>query len=289
MSVSNYIINKCKYKKNEFKPVLYTFQSNETKIIIDNGEAYIDGTNYTIQMLYSGDSITVSEATSYDDRYKFEKNITLTFNDAFSYISNDAYYYILEDEEKTLWVVNPEFMVHPKYKRVMEDDNARTEITLSINSNFPLLKLTNVDKNNLSPVCKEYKFDKVEKLKLLERKYADISGSTLIAYSNQTYKDVDFLLKSCNVTDEYDGNYITTTLQFQIPLSDYKSSWQYNLLEYQDNKYVAVINDRIAIGFGDGLVPSYSINDGVVAITLKQVSSTFNASYWNKQGFFLYL
>mgnify|MGYP006874767724 CR=1 FL=1 len=94
---------------------------------------------------------------------------------------------------------------------------------------------------------------------------------------------MEFLDGTLSITEEFDGNQVNTSIQFAIQLDDYKPSWQYNLLEYQDNRYAAIITTKGAdgefiSGFEFGLVPSYSIvggdsQDDIITVTLQGTST----------------
>ena len=73
-----------------------------------------------------------------------------------------------------------------------------------------------------------------------------------------------FNKNSATYTEQFDGENVTHSLNFGIKFDDYKSSWHYNLLEFTENKYAAIIKSTcgkyILTGFHFGLQPSFTVN-----------------------------
>lgn len=276
--ITNYIPNTCKYNVNNLKKVVHIFSEASNKVYIDNGEAYVDNLNGTLQAI-TGTSISFTETTSFNDRFQFVKEVSLTV-DGYVNLSalNGKYYVVLEDEHGTYWLVNYDFPSFVTYTYTLEDGTEETVFKFSALSNFPTLKL-NISITNAIP-CKSYSLVKVDKLKMLEKRYASISESahTVYGYSNAVYKTVNFLKNSLVMTEEFDGSNVNTSIAFDVELDEYKSSWHYNLLEYQNNKYVAIVNGHLACGFEMGLVPSYNAQGNNEVGLSDKVTITLNGS-----------
>lgn len=276
--ITNYIPNTCKYNVNNLKKVVHIFSEASNKVYIDNGEAYVDNLNGTLQAITST-SISFTETTSYNDRFQFVKEVSLTV-DGYVNLSelNGKYYVVLEDEHGTYWLVNYDFPSFVTYTYTLEDGTEETVFKFSALSNFPTLKL-NISVASASP-CKSYSLVKVDKLKMLEKRYASISESahTVYGYSNAVYKTVNFLKNSLVMTEEFDGSNVNTSIVFDVEFDEYKSSWHYNLLEYQNNKYVAIVNGHLACGFEMGLVPSYNAQGNHEVGLSDKVTITLNGS-----------
>ena len=259
MSITNYTPNKCGYRIGNLKKVVYLFSSATNDVYIDNGEAYVLNENGNFQRL-SGTAISFNEVTNHDYRYKFTKTVSVTV-DGFANLSrlSGKYYVVLEDEYGLFWLVNYDFPSLVTYTYTLEDGVEETEFTFQAVSNFPTLKF-NVNMSKGADECKTYRLVKVDSLKVLDKKHATISESahTVYGYSNSVYKTVDFLKGSCSLTETFDGMKVSTSLSFGVDMDAYKSSWQYNLDEYKDNKYVAVVDNHLACGFEMGLLPSYN-------------------------------
>lgn len=282
--ITNYIPNTCKYNVNNLKKVVHIFSEASNKVYIDNGEAYVTGTVYDFQTI-SATSVSYNETTSYDDRFKFQKTVTATV-DGFVKLSalNEKYYVVLEDENGILWLVNQDFPSLVTYTYTLEDGKDDTVFTFNALSNFPTLKL-NATIGNFNE-CKSYSLVKVENLKILEKRYANIdaSSSIIYGYSNQVYKAVKFNEGSLSVEEVFDGTNVNTSIQFNINMDDYQSSWHYNVLEYPYNKYVVVI-DHLACGFEMGLVPSFNAQGSEIdgsndTVTITLVGGSQKGSEW---------
>ena len=88
-------------------------------------------------------------------------------------------------------------------------------------------------------------------------------NSNNIKYTNDGFKDVVFNKNSATFTETFDGKNVSHSLQFNIKFDDYKISWHYNLLEFMNNKYAAIIKSScdkyILTGFNFGLQPSFTV------------------------------
>lgn len=269
---------------NNLKKVVHIFSSALNKVHIDNGEAYVTSGITDFQTI-SANSVSFNETTSYNDRFKFQKTLSVTV-DGFAKLSalNEKYYVVTEDENGVFWLLNQDFPSLVTYTYTLEDGKDETVFTFNTLSNFPTLKL-NANINN-SYVCKDYSLSKVGELKVLEKRYSsiDASSSIIYGYSNQVYKTVKFNEGSLSVEEVFDGANVNTSIQFSINMDDYQSSWHYNVLEYPYNKYVAVI-DHLACGFEKGLVPSYNaqgsdINTSNDTVTISLIGSSQKGSEW---------
>lgn len=276
--ITNYTPNRCRYNIGNLKKVAYIFSSADNKVYIDNGEAYVDNLNGTLQAI-TNTSISFTETASYNDRFQFVKEVSLTV-DGYVNLSalNGKYYVVLEDEHGTYWLVNYDFPSFVTYTYTLEDGTEETVFKFSALSNFPTLKL-NISVASARP-CKSYSLVKVDKLKMLEKRYASLSESahTVYGYSNAVYKTVNFLKNSLVMTEEFDGSNVNTSIAFDVEFDEYKSSWHYNLLEYQNNKYVAIVNGHLACGFEMGLVPSYNAQGNHEVGLSDKVTITLNGS-----------
>ena len=282
--ITNYIPDMCGYGLNNLKKVVHIFSESANVIHIDNGEAYVASGITDLQTI-SATSVSFEETVSYDDRFKFQKTVTATVN-GFAKLSalGGKYYIVLEDVNGIMWLVNQDFPSLVTYTYTLQDGTDETVFTFSALSNFPTLKL-NASVNN-AYVCQNYSLVRVDELKMLEKRYANLNASSGIVYgySNQVYKTVRPYRNSIKVEETFDGTDANTTIQFSIGLDDYQSSWHYNMLEYPYNKYVAVI-DHLACGFEMGLVPSYNVQGshqigGGDTVTVTLVGGSQRGSEW---------
>lgn len=280
--ITTYTPSRCRYAIGRLKQHVYLISAASCTIHIDIDSAWVE--NLTETPLFIKGAVTLNESTSYDDRFKFTKSVSLTVQNYvnLSYLQG-KYYVILEDEGGNYWFVNPDFPCLVTYTYTLGDDVSETQFTFNSLSNFPLLRFT----CSMTDVreCEQYIINGLKRLRLTEAKNVsyDQSTSTVYLYHGKEFYDVEFLDGTLSITEEFDGNQVNTSIQFAIQLDDYKPSWQYNLLEYQDNKYAAIITTNGAdgefiSGFEFGLVPSYSIvggdsQDDIITITLQGASS----------------
>lgn len=285
--ITNYIPNTCKYSVNNLKKVVHIFSESENVIHIDNGEAYVSSGITDFQTIYAT-SVDFAESTSYDDRFKFEKQITVTVDGFLKLDSlNEKYYLVLEDENHTMWLVNADFPSFVTYTYTLSEGVDETIFTFNVLSNFPTLKLN--AKINNSYECKDYSLANVKELKMNLKENCTIDHVNHIIYdsSNTPYYIVKFNEGTLKMEESYDGFNVTTTIQFNINFDNYKASWHYNLLEYQDNKYVAV-TDHLACGFDMGLIPSYNVQGSSQKgqgdiVTIRLVGTSQRGSEWAEE------
>ena len=277
--------NGCKYNYNKLKDVLYLVSAEHVKDVqIDNGEAYISGLT-ELPLRINGFNIQFNEETSLDERYKFQKTITLSMNGYVNYrIFGGRYYAILEAEDGTYFMVNVDFPSRITHTFHLSKDVNQTDFTFSSLSNFPTLKL-NAEFEAVSPVCLGFRVNGIKSLQLIEKEKARLDTENRTVISTEPFKDIEFLGDSCSFEEIYDGFKVTDTIEFNILLDNYKPSWQYNLLEFLENKYSAIIvpkgnDNKFYPGFNFGLEPSYTIQTAsqrgqsdIITVVLREASA----------------
>lgn len=286
MSVTDYIPNTengCGYRNSELKNVLYLVSEQHLKdVVIDNGEAYIEGLTEAPTRL-DGWDVSFEENSSLDERFKFTKTAKIKVNGkrSLGYLGW-KYYVIIETKDGTLWMMNPDFMAKATYTYNLTDNRNDTEFTLSTVGNIPCLKLaTDIDRGEEE--CKNYSNDGIKSFKMIEDKYTAIDSENGIVYTyGKEYSKVEFLKNSFSQTETYDGSRITNTISFSINFDSYKHSWHYNLLEFINNEYAAISETKsgysIFSGFNFGLQPQFSSEikgkgeGDTITITLTEVS-----------------
>lgn len=248
-------------------------------------ELHIDYENLSLDEIISNDilkingtSVTLQENTSIDERYAFAKTLTISIDGYYS-IENigNRYYFVVEDYHNNQYLVNFDLPSLITYQYDVDNSVNQTTYTFQILSNFPLVRLI----NNISATSEQrhcrYWYGNAHKIKMIEKNYVVINKETkeIIIANNETFKEIEPL--TFNLSENYNGNDFTTTVSFTIPLSEYKSYWQYSLLEFTLNRYSMIIEpfvgeNDIYIGFGEfGLAPNYTIStdgDNIVTITL---------------------
>lgn len=261
--VSNYIDNNCKYNLNKLVNVVYLISEYAIKDIrIDNGDAYIASITPTpLELKCYGIKLTENE--SFDERYKFTHTLTFSVRGYANHNNfQDNYYVIVKDEEGTFWLVNPLFPCKVTYTYNLGYNQDHTDFTMSTVSNHPILEVRNFSVAEAYE-CDGYWLGGIDKLWLNEKKYTKHVGNN-VKYTNDGFKEVDFRKVSGLLTETYDGEKLSHSINFNIGFDNYKSSWHYNLLEFIDNTYASVIktknNEYTLCGFSYGMQPSYTIN-----------------------------
>lgn len=260
MSVSNYIQG-CKYLLEELDDVVFLFSESHRKYIhIDGGEAYIDSLT-TQPLALEAHNVSVTEEDALDERYRFTHSVSFIIH-GYADIGtlSDRYFVVLKSKTGNFYMLNPEFPCSVTYTYTLDSDGSETDFNLSTASNHPILPLHWTGEH--SKACRYFN-DSFDGLLLNEKDYTARNG-THISYSNDGFKKVVFLSGTGSYTEQFDGANLTSTLDFAISLDDYKRSWHYNLLEFLDNRYSAVIQTKnghaIMGGFDFGFQPSFALN-----------------------------
>lgn len=284
MSVTNYTIEKCKYIRSKLKDVLYLVSEEHIKNIhIDGDEVYIDGLT-ELPLRINGFNILLNEETSLDERYKFQKTLTLSMNGYVNYkIFGGRYYAIVEDIEGVFYMINVDFPSRITHTFNLSKDTNQTDFTFASLSNFPTMKL-NAEFEAVEPVCLGLRVNGIEKLELLEREKAVLDTENKKVISTEDFKVVEFLGNSCTFQEVYDGFKVTDTITFELPLNN-KLQWGWHLLEFLDNRYASIItpkggDNKYYPGFNFGLQPNYTIQTAsqngqsdIITVTLVEMSS----------------
>lgn len=261
MSVSTYKNNECRYNIDKLEKVVYLINEDDFRNIrIDNGEAYVDSISATPLSL-AVYNISLSDTDELDERYKFTHTLAFSMNGYANYkYFQSKYYAIVKTVDGVYWLVNPMFPCKVTYTYTLDANGSHTDFTLATISNHPTLRVHGLD--HATPYECGYRHCKFDTIRLNEAKYS-LRSSNNIKYTNDGFKDVVFNKNSAVFTETFDGNNVSHSLQFNIKFDDYKSSWHYNLLEFMNNKYAAIIKSScgkyILTGFNFGLQPSFTV------------------------------
>lgn len=292
MSVTQYTIG-CGYELLKLKDTVFFLSKNSLKTItIDNGEAYATFVNQSPQPpspnRLKGFNVKLTETESLDERYRFTKQLTMSIHGHLTdsrFLMDDDYYIVVQTEDGTYYLVNVDFPSKMSFVYNLSEGQDQTDFTFVSNSNHPTLKLNwNLVTWN---TCQTYQVFGIDGLKLLEKDYTtiDVEQGVINLFDGHEFKDVDYLKNTISLQENYDGKIATTTITFEIPFNNYKPSWQYNLLEFDQNLYAAHITPKnstsgIFCGFEHGLQPSYEINGNTsngesttIKITLVEASN----------------
>ena len=290
MSVTNYTPNidrGCTYNYSKLKDVVYLVSADHVKDVhIDNGYAYIDGLS-ELPLRINGFNIQFTESESLDERYRFEKKLTLSMH---GYVNvnffDDKFYAIIETTDGTFYMINVDFPSRVTYTFNLGGDTSQTDFTFASQSNIPTLKLAS-NIGNSESICRDYNVNGIESLELIECNHVVIndSASTVDIYGvDYDFRKIEYIGKSCTLQETFDGDKVTDTIKFEIGFDSYKTSWHYNLLEFLENTYTAIIGEKgdsthqYNVGFGTCLQPSFEINSSTQQGDSDKITVTLSGS-----------
>lgn len=301
MSVNNYD-RLCNYSINELDNYIYLYQFENPILnyITDDGEnngssIELKGNGYKLYC----ESVTYNSTSSIDNRFSFENTLTVTLTESkevtnysvLKELITNNWMVVFKNKEGEAFVVNGEYPVMVSYSYVFNDEKSPNTMTVTFKAlqNIPTIKCINeiVYDNILRDKPCEYNISRIKSLKMIDVRRASVNidddSFTLIQKGGKSLKTIEFNPSSLSFTDSFDGNIFTQTLTFQIPFIKYKYYFHYNLLEYVDNRYYALMEtgneNYIFGGFRLGLFPSYTINsenDNTITITLTATHTTYS-------------
>ena len=249
----------CKFSNTALKNKLYVFSRGNVQVVID-GELSPYASATTAPTTYEVADISVSESTSLDERYQFSKKLNVVFDGYFPTLTEGGIF-VVENSDGA-WVLNPDFNATCSYLYTFKEGVDQTEYTFNAMENYPMLPIT-FPQSASRRVCRGYACPGPGQLTMGLRKECGIglNGRPIIT---QQLKRVEYNEGTLSFTERYSAATYTTTTTFTIDLDNYKSTWQYNLLEFAKNKYAISIerpkHGNILAGWqGEGNVPQYSI------------------------------
>lgn len=305
MPVNNYLRN-CSYNLNKLDNYIYLYKFNETTLdyITDENEtnataSEIKGQAYRIYC----ENVAYQSTSTVNSRFSFENTLTITLTEG----KDETYYSIIQQLITNNWmivfknvggeyfVVNAEYPVMVSYSYVFNDEKSPNNLTITFKAlqNVPTVNLKGsvTFSDTLRHIPCEYNISRIKSLKMIDRVKSeiDIDDYSLVEKGEGSLKTIEFNPSSFIFTDSYDGKEFSQTISFQIPFDAYIYYFHYNLLEYLNNRYYALIEttngNYIISGFKDGLFPSYTINqDNIITIELKLATSNYSIIAANDIG-----
>lgn len=271
MSVSKYTPHNG-YNLSKLDNVVYLLPNDSVRIKIDDGEAYvewIDGAP-VVPLMIRCFNPTLTETDELDERYAFTHTLTFSVNNyANVNLFRGRYYIVVKTIDGVYRIINPEFPSKVTYIYTLSATENKTDFTAGTISNHPVLKIRNFDdavSGESVFECKGYKVSLANNHTplLLNEKLFSLRKDNIIYYTNDGYKEIEYNKNSLTFQEQFDGNLVSHSLNFKIRFDDYKSSWHYNLLEFEKNTYTAVLrtsdNHWLVSGFEVGYRPLYTIN-----------------------------
>lgn len=289
MSVSVYKNNECKYSIDKLEKVVYLINEEALRNIhIDDGEAYITDIDQEPMSLSVYD-IELLDADELDERYKFTHTLKFSMNGYVNYRDFEGRYYaIVKTVDGEYWLVNPLFPCKVTYTYTLDSNDSHTDFTLATISNHPTLRIHGME--HATPYECGYRRCTFKSLRLNETIYSLVTSNHVL-YTNDGFKDIEYNNNSAVFTETFDGNNVQHKLDFNIKFDNYKDSWHYNLLEFTENRYAAIIgtscNKFVLCGFGFGLQPTFNVtaNDDMTMdnILISLVDTHDNGSFVSYQ------
>lgn len=230
----------CSYKIGKLKNYIYLVKDLVYKVI-DYKVNIISGTIYKL----NADMVTLNETENYSGRFKFNTTVNCHINRVFddTFIKSNKFKVVIEDRTGMQFLVSPEFDAAYTSEFTITGEELTYNLIFNTQSNIPtrIVHTKIIPTNNVEePTCQYNKFG-------IDRLYIKNSNG-------REYEQIDFI--SCEYSKVFNGDNITTQIQFTIPVED--NDWHYNLIKFPNNLW-----DTKIIANGDEvldtvLFPSYT-------------------------------
>ena len=307
MAVNDYIRN-CQYNLNNLDNYIYLYKFTHIDYITDDGENNGSGKSLEDGFRIYAENVQYSSTSDIDNRFSFENTLTVTLTEG----KNEIYYDLIQQLISNDWLVvfknvegdyftmNAEFPAMVSYTYTFNDEKTPNTISIvfKILQNIPTINLRGsvTFSETLREKPCEYNISRIQSLKMVDMDKAVIDveddSFNITQKGENSLKTIEFNPTSLSFVDSYDGNEFSQTLSFQIPFDSYRFYFHYNLLEYLDNRYYALIQttngNNILSGFKQGLFPSYSISTSdsgnLITINLNAKYTTYSILGSNEFG-----
>lgn len=298
MAISNYL-QKCDYRIGGLKPYIYLIHKDALKL---NFKA--KGVEVSFKKTKDGDIYKVNGAMcvfnqeeTYHNKYRFNNTLEVTINEQYKEpffyglrtLRTNEYYIIVEDKKGVQYLINAELYTNLNYEYNFSDTaNVQNAVLLTWNnlSNYPLLIMEERIETDKLLLGEECPYNLGQAFSLIMTHHNDLKTKDDGVKATEIYIDdvdkikrIEYLKESFTLNETYDGNMFRVTLTYSIPLDDNQFNWHYNLLEFEKNRYTAVLrttNDNYIIaGIEKGLFPKYSIQTSEDDETPNMINITF--------------
>lgn len=298
MAISKYI-QQCDYRIGGLKPYIYLVHKNAMSInfkakgVDVNFKKTKDSDVYKI----NASLCTYEQDETYANKYKFANTLEVSLNEQFREpflyglrtLRTNQYYIIIEDKKGVQYLINPELYTVLNYEYTFGDTNDSTNgvtITWTNINNHPLLIMEERIESNLVLLGEECPYNIGSVNSLMMTSFNDLKVNDDGVVADKLYVEdytkiysIDYLKKSFNLTETYDGNMFRTTMSFSIPLEENQFNWHYNLIEFKDNIYKAVVGttneNYLILGVEKGLSAKYNITTSEDENNLNLINITF--------------
>jgi len=302
MAVNDYL-RECKYNLNNLDNYIYLYEFDEPILnyITDDEESNgssinLNGSSYRLYC----ENVQYSSTSSVDNRFSFDNTLTVTLAESkevthykiIQTLLTNNWMVVFKNTDGDAFVVNAEFPVMVSYNYVFNDEKTPNNLTITFRAlqNVPTINYRGsvTFSSTLRDKPCEYSISRIQSLKMIDMNKADIDvegdGFKVTEKGEGQLKTIEFNPTSLSFTDSYDGREFSQQLSFQIPFDSYRFYFHYNLLEYLDNRYYALIkttnNNNILGGFRQGLFPSYTVSTSdsgnLITINLNAKYTTYS-------------
>ena len=251
MVISNYYFQNNRYHIGGIKKVfLQQFEDNVLYHIDDNGLPICEGIEGTLSAITIANASLTQNSQFDRNRFAFSYNLQFSFLESFDNLHTDfledirknMYRAFIQTNEGDYFLVNAEYPFTATY-----DYNWNTHLcTVNLQSvnNIPTMLCTAFTEQITSVVGDDcgYITNDIPQFEIIETDnvlIGDDNGviTSVTTIGSSTWKTVEPLRDSFSFTHSYDGYNFQDEVQFTIELSDYLSTWHYNLLEFVKNTY----------------------------------------------------
>lgn len=311
----NEYIKQCKYDIGSLKDYIYLFPIETTFFNLsydyENGNnGYISTLSYERCLKCYCHNVTFNSSESIDERFKFNDILTFRIGEQYESISYDKvldliknkYYIGFENKDNEVFILSTQTIPFVTYNYNYSQNNFYVELNFSVNQNVPFFSYTGQmvesfleDYNNIGCDYKHNNFIKLdigEYGKILFSDYNSILTGAIMT-ENNVLKNIDFIKNTVTFNESNTNGYILDTISFSIPLSEYKFNLHYDLLQFVNNIYTAIIQTELNnVIILENLFPSYIVetsNDdstlNLITITLTRTNSYKGLIYSTKDNY----
>lgn len=259
----------CKYS-NHLKRELKLFRSDLTAVSYstdDGGKLQCASIVSSAYYAVTGD-VTFTEQQTDGKIYRYAQTVRLNCENTFMFgflreLAEHDWYAVFTDTEGDMYVASVDFPMCPTYTLTLTTDSPQSfTLNLSSQTNVPSMKCLSVSgqRTEIKPVCgyangllHDILYGRKDDVRavLSDGKVSELwtRGSGLT--------EVDYLSETPEYTFSYDGSKYTTSVRYSVRNIDDAKKEAYNITEYQNNRYVFVLqtsdNYTVVSGGNTGL------------------------------------
>lgn len=287
----------CKYHIGNLEDIIY-LQSFDDKIeyyIDDAGEPYCSAISGALSSI-TCESVLLTEESSFDtNRFAFTYELTAVFREGndniyssvLKLLRENKYRLYVKTTDGMYYLINAEYPYSLSYEYVWSNTSHHCTLKFTLNNNIPTMKCTTFPKSftELIPRDCGYFSPRINEFNIIEEKNvlvgynaSELNYTQITTIGSNTWKTVEHLDDSFVYTHTYSGGGFSNTIQFDIELSDYLTTFHYNILEFVKNRYVvkfkSSLGNTIIVGDKCGLFPSFSLNTSDTLGSLNRIRIT---------------